>query len=73
LPFTHSQPAPRRKRAPHPLLTMDACVVCTLPASVYCENDRALLCTDCDRRIHLSNAVRSQLAGQGCREANREG
>ncbi|GLC41082.1 hypothetical protein PLESTB_000945100 [Pleodorina starrii] len=34
-----------------------ACVVCAAPASVYCENDKALLCKDCDVRIHMSNAV----------------
>ncbi|GIL77720.1 hypothetical protein Vretimale_6746 [Volvox reticuliferus] len=34
-----------------------ACVVCAAPAGVYCENDKALLCKDCDFRIHMSNAV----------------
>ncbi|GFR42259.1 hypothetical protein Agub_g3154 [Astrephomene gubernaculifera] len=34
-----------------------SCVVCAAQAAVYCENDKALLCKDCDTRIHLSNAV----------------
>ncbi|KXZ52279.1 hypothetical protein GPECTOR_10g911 [Gonium pectorale] len=34
-----------------------ACVVCAAKATVYCDNDKALLCKDCDTRIHMSNAV----------------
>ncbi|PNH09754.1 Zinc finger protein CONSTANS-LIKE 5 [Tetrabaena socialis] len=36
---------------------MASCVVCSAPASIYCDNDKAMLCKDCDVRIHTSNAV----------------
>ena len=32
-----------------------ACVVCQVPASVYCSNDKAHLCDACDVKIHSSN------------------
>lgn len=34
-----------------------SCVVCQLPAAVYCSNDKAHLCDACDVKIHSSNAV----------------
>lgn len=36
---------------------MSTCVVCSAPAKVYCENDKAFLCKECDVTIHTSNAL----------------
>lgn len=36
---------------------MACCVVCQAAATLYCDNDKAFLCADCDHRIHSINAV----------------
>lgn len=33
------------------------CLVCASQASVFCENDGAFLCRECDHKVHTSNAV----------------
>lgn len=34
---------------------MELCVRCSLPATIYCEQDKACFCTDCDQFIHELN------------------
>lgn len=36
------------------------CVVCQVPAVVWCNNDECFLCASCDHSIHSSNAVASK-------------
>lgn len=36
---------------------MTACVVCAAAAKVYCDADKAFLCTDCDKKVHSSNVL----------------
>ncbi|KAF5843473.1 hypothetical protein DUNSADRAFT_15768 [Dunaliella salina] len=36
---------------------MASCLVCAAPASVYCQQDNAFLCTGCDVSIHTANAL----------------
>lgn len=39
---------------------MAICIVCEMAAAVYCENDQAYLCSECDHKIHSSNLVASR-------------
>lgn len=41
--------APRRAAA--------ACVLCCAPAAVFCRNDEAFLCGDCDLDVHKSSSL----------------
>lgn len=36
---------------------MVECIVCQLPAIVYCQNDQAFLCKECDNKTHNCNPV----------------
>lgn len=36
---------------------MAVCIVCQVPAVVYCHNDDAFLCSGCDEKIHSASIV----------------
>lgn len=36
---------------------MATCCVCESPAKLWCENDKAFLCAECDHKVHSSNAL----------------
>lgn len=39
---------------------MTACVVCASTATVYCHNDEAYLCDECDVKVHSANPLASR-------------
>ncbi|XAR67517.1 hypothetical protein NMG60_11002297 [Bertholletia excelsa] len=39
---------------------MKGCELCRNPAKIYCEADRASLCSDCDEKVHCANFLVSK-------------